>query len=66
MYVGNPHPEEVVATGANGDKVFMLNDQIIHNDYLIEADENAGSFGPLTIDDGATVTIELGAVWTIV
>ncbi len=54
------------ATGGSTDRVFYENDQIITAPYTVKAGKNAGSFGPLTIADGVTVTIETGAVWSIV
>lgn len=54
------------AQGGGSDKVFWVNDSIVNNDFTVEAGKNAGSFGPITIADGATVTISDGAVWTIV
>lgn len=54
-----------VPSGGNGDKIFYLNDQIITSDYVIPANKNAFSTGPITIADGVTVDIVDGATWTI-
>jgi hypothetical protein len=54
------------ATGGGSDSVFFENSQIVTVDYTVPADKNAGSFGPITINDGITVTIPSGAVWSIV
>jgi hypothetical protein len=43
-----------------------LNDQTIVADYTIPSTSNAGSFGPITIDDGVTVTVSDPSVWTVV
>ena len=58
------------AAGAQGggllNAVFFENDQTVTDDYTITTSKNAGSFGPITIDDGVTVTIPNDSVWTIV
>lgn len=54
------------ATGAPGNEVFHLNDQIVTASYTIPAGKNAGSFGPIELADGAVVTVPDGAAWTIV
>ena len=58
------------ATGAGTDKIFIENGQTVTTNYTI-GDEfgavcNAGSFGPITINAGVTVTIPTGENWTIV
>lgn len=52
--------------GGSTNAVFFENDQTVTDDYTITAGKNAGSFGPITIDDGVTVTIPDDSVWTIV
>ena len=54
------------ATGGVTDQVFYENDATISYDYTITAGKNAGTFGPITVADGVTVTIPDGSVWTIV
>jgi len=54
------------ANGNGGDAVFYENDQVVTSDYTIAANKNAMSAGPITVNTGVTVTIESGAVWTIV
>jgi hypothetical protein len=54
------------ATGGGSDSVFFENSQIVTVDYTVPVDKNAGSFGPITINDGITVTVPSGAVWSIV
>jgi len=54
------------ATGGGGDQVFFENDLTVTQNYTIGATKNAGTFGPVTIDSGATVTIPSTSVWTIV
>lgn len=54
------------ATGGGGDQVFFENDQTVTVDYTIPGTKNAGTFGPITIDSGVTVTVSDTSVWTIV
>lgn len=56
----------VGATGGSGNSVFWENDQIVSSNYTITAGRNAGTFGPVTVANGVTVTIPDGSVWTIV
>ena len=55
------------ATGGNSgaNKVFWENEQTVTHDYTITAARNAGSFGPITINNGVTVTIPNNSNWTI-
>lgn len=54
------------ATGGVGNAMFWENDQTITADYTITVGKNAGTFGPVTVADGVTVTVPGGASWTIV
>ena len=53
--------------GDDGDNaVFWENQQIVTHAYSLTASRNAGSFGPVTINSGITVTIPSTSSWTIV
>ena len=54
------------ATGGGSDKVFWENSNTVTADYTITNNYNAGSFGPITINNGVTVTVGSGETWTIV
>lgn len=54
------------ATGGGSDAAFYLNDNTINNDYTIPSGQNAGTFGPVTIASGKTVTVSSGSTWSIV
>jgi len=54
------------ATGGGTDAIFYLNGQTVNNDYTIAATSNAGTFGPISIASGATVTVSSGSTWSIV
>lgn len=46
--------------------IFWENNTTITSSYSITAGKNAGTFGPVTIADGVTVTVPDGSTWTIV
>ena len=54
-----------VAGGASNG-VFWENNQTISSNYTITDGKNAGSFGPITIASGVTVTVGSGETWTVV
>jgi hypothetical protein len=54
------------ATGGGNDQIFYENGQNVTTDYTIASTKNAMSAGPITIDSGATVTVDTGASWVIV
>ena len=54
------------ATGGGADQVFNLNGQTVTTDYTIPTSFNAGTFGPVSIADGVTVTVPDGSVWSII
>jgi hypothetical protein len=66
---GDAAPTWVAPTGAVGsstNQVFFLNDQTVTGSYSIPSGKNAGTFGPITVNSGVTVTVPSGSVWTIV
>jgi len=54
------------ATGGGTDQVFIQNGQTVNTDYTIPTSNNAGTFGPVTVATGVTVTVPTGSVWSIV
>lgn len=54
------------AQGGGTDGVFYLGDPTITTSYSIPTNKNALSAGPLEINSGAEVTINVGSTWTIV
>ena len=54
------------AAGGGSDNIFWENDQTVTQDYTITNGQNAGSFGPITIQSGVTVTVGTGETWTVV
>ena len=54
------------ATGGGSDTVFIVNGQTVTTNYTIPTNYNAGTFGPVSINSGVTVTVPTGSVWTVV
>lgn len=48
------------------DQCFFVNSNVVQTNVTLPANDNAGSFGPITINASVTVTIPASAVWTIV
>ena len=53
-------------TGGGTDKIFYENGQTVTTDYTISTNQNAGTFGPVTVNSGVTVTVPSGSTWSIV
>lgn len=54
------------AQGGGADRVFYENDQAVTTNYTITTNKNAMSAGPITVNNGVTVTVPNGSSWTIV
>lgn len=54
------------ATGGGPDALLYENDQTMTTSYTITTGKNAMSAGPITINDGVTMTVPDGSVWSIV
>lgn len=54
------------ATGGGSDQIFIQNGQTVTTDYTISTNYNAGTFGPVSVNTGVTVTVSTGSVWTVI
>ena len=54
------------ATGGGSDQIFYENGQSVTTNYTISNGKNAMSAGPITINNGVTVTVGTGETWTVV
>lgn len=54
------------ATGGGTDQVFYNNSQTVTTNYSIPSGQNSMSAGPITVNNGVTVTIPSGSVWVVV
>jgi hypothetical protein len=55
-----------VANGGATNGMFWNNGQTVTSNYTIPASTNSGTFGPVTINTGVTVTITSGSYWVVV
>jgi len=55
-----------VPTGGGTDAIFYNNGQTVNTSYTIPTGQNSGTFGPITIASGATVTVPAGSTWSVV
>lgn len=53
-------------TGGSPDKAFYENDKISTQSYTLTTGQNAGTFGPYTVDAGDVITVPAGQTWSIV
>jgi hypothetical protein len=53
-------------TGGGTNRIFFTNDLTVTDDFLIPADKNAMTAGPITVNSGVTVTVQPTSTWTIV
>ena len=61
-----PATAAAVAGGGATECLFWENNQTVTSNYTITNNKNAGSFGPITIQSGVTVTVGAGETWTVV
>jgi len=54
------------AAGAGSNQIFFQNDLTVTGSYTIPNGKNAGTFGPVSINSGVTVTVPSGSVWSVV
>jgi len=54
------------ATGGGTDRFIYENDQVVTTDYTITAGKNAMSAGPITVNNGITLTVPNGSTYTVV
>jgi type II secretory pathway pseudopilin PulG len=65
-FVSSGTSGNAVPTGGGANKVFYPNDQTVTDSYTMSASQNYGTFGPVTVNTGVTVTVPAGATWTVV
>jgi len=52
--------------GGAVNKIFWENDRTVADSYTLTTGKNAGTFGPVTINNGVVVTIPTDSTWSIV
>lgn len=53
------------ATGGGNDEIFIQNNQSITTAYTLPVGKNASTTGPVTVDNGVTITVSSGSRWVI-
>lgn len=51
--------------GQGGNGVIMSNDQTVTSNTTLTSGTNWASLGPITINSGVTLTVNSGAIWTL-
>jgi hypothetical protein len=64
-YLYKPSIGELSAKEVRSSNGIVVNSQTISSDYTIASGDNGGSFGPVTVNSGITVTISSGSTWTV-
>lgn len=54
------------ASGGGTDQVFFVNGQTVNTSYSIPSSKNAMSTGPITVANGAVVTVPSGSRWVVI
>jgi hypothetical protein len=54
------------ASGGGSDQVFFVNGQTVTTSYSIPSSKNAMSTGPITVANGAVVTVPNGSRWVVI
>jgi hypothetical protein len=54
------------ATGGGTDQIFFNNGQTVTANYTIPSNTNSGTFGPVSVNSGVTVTVPTSSSWTVV
>jgi hypothetical protein len=57
---------ELVQKTLESTKGFFTNPTVIDENYTIPTGDNAMTAGPVTIQDGVTITVPDGSTWTVV
>ena len=65
-YLYTPSTGSLEAPQVEASNGFFVNPQTISTSYTLAATDNAGSFGPISVASGVTVTVSSGATWTVV
>ncbi len=65
-YLYTPSTGELQASEMVANNGIFVNAQTVTANYTISSGNNGGSFGPVTVGSGVSVTIASGSVWTVV
>jgi hypothetical protein len=66
QYLFKPSTGELSVKAPRASNGIVVNSATISSDYTIASGDNGGSFGPVSIASGISVTVSSGSVWTVV
>jgi hypothetical protein len=66
QYLFKPSTGELSVKAPRASNGILVNSATISSDYTVATGDNAGSFGPVSVASGITVTVASGSVWTVV
>ncbi len=66
QYLFKPSTGELSVKAPRASNGIVVNSQTISADYTIASGDNGGSFGPVSVASGITVTVSSGSTWTVV
>jgi hypothetical protein len=66
QYLFKPSTGELSVKAPRASNGIVVNSATISSDYTIATGDNGGSFGPVSVASGVTVTVSSGSVWTVV
>lgn len=66
QYLFKPSTGELSVKAPRASNGIVVNSATITSDYTIASGDNGGSFGPVSVASGITVTVSSGSVWTVV
>lgn len=66
QYLFKPSTGELSVKAPRASNGIVVNSATVSSDYTIAAGDNGGSFGPVAVATGVTVTVSTGSVWTVV
>lgn len=66
QYLFKPSTGELSVKAPRASNGIVVNSATITSDYTIATGDNGGSFGPVAVNSGVTVTVSSGSTWTVV
>jgi len=66
QYLFKPSTGELSVKVPRASNGIVVNSATISSDYTIATGDNGGSFGPVSVASGVTVTVSSGSTWTVV
>jgi hypothetical protein len=66
QYLFKPSTGELSVKAPRASNGIVINSQTISENHTIATGDNGGSFGPVSVASGITVTVSSGSTWTVV